>query len=290
MSTAEGRDLHGKVAVVSGASRGVGRGIAHELGAAGMTVYVTGRTSGKGSGTGTDGLPGTVESTAELVGSAGGRGVPVVCDHTDDEQVADLFRRVEGEEGRLDVLVNCAWGGYERYGEVPFDAPFWEQPAWRWEGMFRAGVRAAFVTTAAATPLLLASGGGLVVNISAGDRGKFLGGALYDTAKNAVDRLAFGMARELRDHGVAVVALYPGFVRTERVMKAFEDAGVEPEPSAGPDQSPRYTGRAVAALAADPEAMEKSGGTHAVGDLAREYGFTDVDGSQPAAFRLPDAD
>lgn len=283
-------DLRDRIAVVTGASRGVGRGIAHELGAAGATVYVTGR-SVQGEPT-ADGLPGTVAGTAELVSEAGGRGIAVLCDHTDDAQVEALFARVEEEEGRLDVLVNAAWGGYERYDAVPFDAPFWEQPAWRWRGMFRAGLRAAFMTSKLAAPLLIrtAEDGrpGLIAHLSFGDRGRWLGQVPYDTAKTAVDRLAFGMARELRQHDVAAVALYPGFVRTERVMSAFEGGGADPDAEGGPDQSPRYTGRAVVALAADPDVLRHSGAAIPVGDLAEEYGFTDIDGRRPPAFRLPD--
>lgn len=284
-------DLDDRIAVVTGASRGVGRGIAHELGAAGATVYVTGR-SVQGEPT-ADGLPGTVAGTAELVTAAGGHGVAVLCDHTQDDQVEALFARVAEERGRLHVLVNAAWGGYERYGEVPFDAPFWEQPLWRWGGMFRAGVRAAFVASKLAAPLLIRGAEesgrtGLLVHVSAGDRGRWLGQVPYDTAKSAVDRLAFGMARELRPHDVAALALYPGFVRTERVLAAFAAGGQDPDAEGGPDQSPRYTGRAVVALAADPEVLRHSGGAVPVGDLAAEYGFTDVDGSQPPAFRLPD--
>lgn len=283
-------DLRDRIAVVTGASRGVGRGIAHELGAAGATVYVTGR-SVRGEPT-ADGLPGTVAGTAELVSEAGGRGVAVLCDHTDDAQVEALFARVEEEEGRLDVLVNAAWGGYERYDDAPFDAPFWEQPTWRWRGMFRAGLRAAFMASKLAAPLLMRTAAdgrpGLIAHLSFGDRGRWLGQVLYDTAKSAVDRLAFGMARELREHCIAAVALYPGFVRTERVLAGYEASGADPDHEGGPDQSPRYTGRAVVALAGDPDVLRHSGEAIPVGDLAAEYGFTDLDGSQPPAFRLPD--
>ncbi len=271
--------LKGKVAVVTGASRGVGRGIAQELGEAGATVYVTGR-SVRGGQT-TDDLPGTIEETAELVGQAGGIGIAVRCDHTVDDQVEALFERVKGEQAHLDVLVNNVWGGYEKYGSAPFDAPFWEQPLWRWHGMFDAGVRAHYTTSRLAAPLMIAQGRGLIVNISFGDRQKYLSSLIYDVSKSAVDRLAMGMAHELREYNIAALSLYPGFTRTERVMAGYTgDLSVT--------ESPRYTGRAVVALAADPDVLQKSGRAFPVGELAREYGFTDVDGRQPAPSRVDD--
>ena len=269
-------DLSETVALVTGASRGVGRGIAHELGVGGATVYVTGRST---SDDRTDGLPGTVDGTADLVSEAGGEGVAVVCDHTDDAAVEALFERIEGERGRLDLLVNGVWGGYEGYDDT-FDAPFWEQPRERFDAMFDAGVRAAYVASQLAAPLLFESDRALLVNVSAGDGEHYRGQVAYDTAKAAVDRMAKGMAHELRAHAVAVLVVYPGFTRTERVMEAMD--GEEPEGV----ESPRYVSRAVAALAGDESVLEKSGGIYRTGGLAREYGFTDVDGSQPAPFDL----
>ena len=270
-------DLDGVVALVTGASRGVGRGVAHELGAAGATVYVTGRST---AGDRTDGLEGTVEGTADLVTSAGGTGIGIVCDHTDDSAVAALFDRIRDEHGGLDLLVNCAWGGYESYDDT-FDDPFWTQPVSRWDRMFDAGVRAAFVASQHAVGPMLDRGSGLLVNVSSGDDGKFRGSVPYDVAKTAVDRMTAGMAHELREHGVAAVVLYPGFTRTERVEAAFERDGVLEG-----TESPRYAGRAVAALAADPDVMARSGGVFKTGELAREYGFSDVDGRQPEPFEF----
>jgi NAD(P)-dependent dehydrogenase (short-subunit alcohol dehydrogenase family) len=261
-------DLRGVVSVVTGASRGAGRGIAQVLGEAGATVYVTGRsvrTASSPSG-------GTIDETAELVEAGGGVGVAVRCDHTIDEQVASLFARVEREQGHLDLLVNNVWGGYKQHGntEVPFfDMPFWEQPLWRWEGMFTAGVRAHFVASQYAAPLLLArlaKRPGLIVHTIAWAFGAYLGNVLYDTAKAATARMAFGLAQELRPHGVAAVALAPGHL--------------------GVSETPQYLGRAVAALAGDPQVMAKSGQLLTVGELAREYGFTDVDGTQPEPFQI----
>ena len=271
-------DLGGDVALVTGASRGVGRGIAHELGAAGATVYVTGRSTADDR---TDGLEGTVGGTAELVTAAGGEGVSVVCDHTDDSAVAALFDRVEGEHGALDLLVNCAWGGYESY-DGTFDDPFWAQPTGRWDRMFDAGVRAAFVASRHAVGPMIARGSGLLVNVSSGDDGKFRGSVPYDVAKTAVDRMTAGMAHELREHGVAAVVLYPGFTRTERVEAAFD----RPEDVPEGIESPRYSGRAVAALAGDADVMARSGGVFKTGELAHESGFTDVDGTRPEPFEF----
>lgn len=267
------------VVVVTGASRGVGRGIAVELGRAGATVYVTGRSV---VGDTTDGLPGTITETAAVVSERGGTGIAVECDHTVDADVERLFERVADEQGGLDVLVNNAWGGYEDYDET-FDAPFWAQPLDRWDGMFEAGVRAQFTASRLAAPLMIERGSGLIVGISSGDGEKYRGNVLYDTAKTAIDRMGKGMAHELRDHGVASVIVYPGFVRTERVVQAFVEAG-EPVPSA--THSPEFVGRAVVALAADPDVMAKSGGIFTTAELGVEYGFTDTDGTRPVPFEL----
>jgi NAD(P)-dependent dehydrogenase (short-subunit alcohol dehydrogenase family) len=271
--------LRGRVAVVTGASRGVGKGIALALGEAGATVYVTGRSDVGGT---TEGLPGTVQDTTEAVTQRGGQGVAVRCDHTADAEVEALFARVTQEQGRLDLLVNNVWGGYEQQDWARFGAPFWEQPLRHWSGMFESGVRAHLVATRLAVPLLLANGRGLIIHTTAWDRDKYLGNLFYDVAKAAVNRMAFGMARELQPHQVAVVALAPGFVRTERVLAAFAGAGRVPENL----ESPEYIGRAVVALAADANVMARSGRVLTVGQLAREYGFTDIDGRQWPPFQI----
>ncbi|KTG08485.1 hypothetical protein AUR64_17530 [Haloprofundus marisrubri] len=272
-------NLFDTVAVVTGASRGVGRGIALSLGDAGATVYVTGRSV---AGDTTDNLPGTVTETAKMVTERGGQGVAVRCDHTVDADVGALFARIDDEQTHLDLLVNNVWGGYEGYDET-FDDPFWTQPMDRWSGMFDAGVRAHYTASRLAARRMVDKEDGLVVNVSSGDGDRYRGSVMYDVAKTAVDRMAKAMAHELRDHDVAAVSLYPGFVRTERVVRAFEDAGEGvPEET----HSPEYVGRAVAALAADPDVMEKSGQVLLTGALAREYDFTDTDGTQPPPFEL----
>ncbi len=270
----------GKVAVVTGATRGAGRSIAAVLGEAGAIVYVTGRSTRVGGAT--EGLAGTIEDTADGVSVRGGVGIAVRVDHTVGAEVEALFERVRHQYGGLDLLVNNAWGGYEHHDLATFTAPFWEQPLSRWESMFTAGVQATMVSSRFAAPLLIANGGGLIVSTVAWAFGEYLGNLYYDTAKAAIVRMAFGMATELRQHDVAAVALAPGFMRTERVMLAHEQ---QPFPLDA-TESPEYVGRAVAALAADRAIMAKSGSVLTVGDLAREYGFTDVDGSQPEAFRL----
>lgn len=290
-------DLRGKVAVVTGASRGAGRGIALELGAAGATVYVTARSTRDKPAdsygqilalSGLDAVPGTIEDTAEAVVQAGGRAIPVRCDHADADEVAALFAQIEREHGRLDLLVNNAWGGHEVFDGV-FDAPFWQHPQEQWEAMFDRGVRHHWLASRLAAPLLLRTGKALIVGTTFWDRDRYLrGNLLYDLAKSAIARLAFGMAQELRAHEVASIAVSPGWMRTEFVLlghKADENTWRE-RPALARTESPRYLGRAVAALAADASVMTKTGTVQRVADLAREYGFTDIDGRQPEAFEI----
>ena len=271
-------DLRGKIALVTGASRGVGRGIAHELGVAGATVYVTGRSVSDDETP--EDLGGNINGTAALVTGSGGTGIAARCDHTVDAEVEAVFERISREQGRLDILVNNVWGGYEGFGDEDFSAPFWEQPMWRWDLMFDAGVRAHYVASCLAVPLMLPQGRGMIVNISAGDEGKYRGWVMYDTAKEAVDRMAFALGQELRPHGIAALALYPGLTRTERVERF-----ASPEELAK-SESPRYAGRAIVALATDDDVMERSGGAYKTGELAREYGFIDIDGTQPPPFKF----
>jgi NAD(P)-dependent dehydrogenase (short-subunit alcohol dehydrogenase family) len=291
------KPLKGRVAVVTGASRGAGRGIALELGAAGATVYVTGRSTRAQPAESygrilalseLEALPGSIDETADELTRMGGHGIAVRCDHTQEDDVASLFARVQREQGRLDLLVNNAWGGHETFDGV-FEAPFWEHPLSNWESMFDRGVRNHLLASRFAAPLMVVQKSGLIAITSFWDRDKYLRGNLfYDLAKSAMNRLAFGMAEELRPHGVASLALSPGWMRTEFVLAGHktDEAHWHERPALARTESPRYLGRAIAALAGDAGVMQKSGGVHRVADLAREYGFTDVDGRQPEAFEL----
>ena len=271
--------VDGKVALVTGASRGVGKGVALALGEAGAIVYITGRTvSGEQP---TTPLEGTLDATAAEVRAQGGECVAIQCDHRDDDAVRNVLSRIQSERGRLDVLVNNAWGGYEplhagRFEE--FQAPFWEQPLEFWDGMFAAGVRTHYVSSSFGAPLMLEHGG-LIVNMSSFAGVSSKENVALGTAKAATDRLTLLMSEQLRAHGVAVVSLYPGLVRTEGILKWKDYIDLSNS------ESPLFVGRAVVALAADPRLMDRAGETLVAAELAAEYGFTDEDGSVPDSLR-----
>jgi dehydrogenase/reductase SDR family protein 1 len=281
MATVDDQPLAGRVAVVTGASRGIGKGIALELGAAGATVYVTGRTVTEGR------LPGSVGSTAEEVDRLGGRGVPVVCDHSDDSAVTSLFERVASDSGRLDVLVNNVYNSPAAARWL--GKPFWEVPATAWDETFVIGVRSHYVSAVLAAPLLLQSGGGLIVNVSSPGSVRYMHNTVYGVGKAAVDRMTKDMAHELEGRDVTVLSIWPGIVNTEllQMIPAGHDGRrVLSLPGEGEfdldgAESPRFPGRAVVALAADPKRERWSGQAVYVADLADHYGFTDVDGRVP---------
>jgi NAD(P)-dependent dehydrogenase (short-subunit alcohol dehydrogenase family) len=265
------KPLHDCVALVTGASRGGGKGIALVLGEQGAKVYVTGR-SVRGEPT-TLGRPGTIDDTVEEVTARGGTGFAIRCDHTDDAQVEAVFDRIETEQGRLDLLVNNAWSGYEISPDPSL--AFWELEWRHWDLMFDGGLRAAAFASALAAPAMVAVGRGLIVNITwVLDRPH--GHAFYEVVKNATNKLTEQMADDLRPYGVACVAVSPGFMRLERMNLTPKRAATT--------ESPEFVGRAVAALAADESYLEKSGCVFTTPELAREYGFTDVDGTQQSAF------
>ncbi|HEX2876210.1 MAG TPA: SDR family NAD(P)-dependent oxidoreductase [Polyangiaceae bacterium] len=290
--------LAGKVAIVTGASRGGGRGIAIELGAAGATVYVTGRSTRSAPApsyakfletTSMASMPGTIEDTANEVTAAGGRGIPNRCDHSSVADVRALFARVEEEQGRVDILVNNAWGGHETFTAASLSAPFWEQPIEHWGSMFDRGVRNHVLACQLAAPVFIRQMGGLIVTTTFWDRGRYLKGNLfYDLAKAAMNRLAFAVAEELRPHGVTSIGVSPGWMRTELVLAGHQadESTWREQPALARTESPRYLGRGVVALASDVDVMTKSGTTQTVGALALEYGFTDVDGRVVPPFEL----
>jgi NAD(P)-dependent dehydrogenase (short-subunit alcohol dehydrogenase family) len=277
------RGLEGAVALVAGATRGAGRGIAVELGARGATVYCTGRTTRDAQSPMQ--RPETIDETADLVDAAGGHGIAVRVDHTEIEQVAALVARIEHEQdGRLDVLVNSLWGGDPLSG---WSSSFWEHSLSDGLEMQRHAVGAHLITAWHAVPLLVRRGGGLVVEVTDGDGGRYGGLLFYDLAKASNVRIARDLAVDLRPYGVAAVAVAPGFLRSEAMLDYFgvteetwRDAIATDEHFAQ-SETPRFVGRVVAALAADREVMRFSGRTLHSGPLAEEYGIDDVDGRQP---------
>jgi NAD(P)-dependent dehydrogenase (short-subunit alcohol dehydrogenase family) len=285
------RPLTGRVALVAGATRGAGRGIAVALGEAGATVYCTGRTTRERPSE--YGRPETIEETAELVAAAGGHGIAVAVDHLQVEEVAALVARIDAEQGRLDILVNDIWGG-ERL--IEWNTPVWEHDLAGGLRMLRLAVDTHVITSHHALPLLIRRPGGLVVEMTDGTRAynadRYRLSVFYDLAKAASIRLAFSQGHELAPHGCTAVALTPGWLRSEEMLEHFgvteanwrDAAAVQPH-FAAISESPRFVGRAVAALAADPEVARLNGGSFSSGGLAREYGFTDVDGSAPDCWR-----
>ena len=283
--------LTGKVALVAGATRGAGRGTAVSLGEAGATVYCTGRSTRERRSD--YDRPETIEETAELVDAAGGHGIAVAVDHLEHAQVAALVARIDAEQGRLDVLVNDIWGG-EQLAE--WNTPLWEHDLDGGLRMLRLAIDTHLITSHFALPLLIRRPGGLVVEMTDGtleyNAANYRLSTFYDLAKTAVIRLAFAQAKELAPHGCTAVALTPGWMRSEMMLDIYgvTEATWRDAERGNPhfkaiSESPRFVGRAVAALAADPDLQRRSGGSFSSGGLAREYGFTDIDGSQPDAWR-----
>lgn len=259
--------LAGKIAVVTGATRGVGKGVALVLAEEGATVYVTGRT-----------IAGAFDGKPNVLA--------LQCDHTSDEQAEAAFARILAEAGRIDILVNNVWGGSENLienGEFTWGLPFWRQRVQRWDSMFAAGVRAHYVASSLAAPGMVERGGGLIVNLSYWAARKYKGNVAYGVAKAATDKLAQDMAEELRPHGVTALSLYPGLVRTEMIMALAAHVDLSNS------ESPEFIGRTVAALAADPQVLRRSGTVVTAAELALEYGYADVDGRQPVPLTLETA-
>lgn len=258
--------LTGKVAAVTGATFGIGRGVARALAARGARVFTTGRTP-----------PDAVESESGVT--------HLRCDHRNDAEVDRAFETVIGDHGGIDILVNNVWGGYERMvedGIFTWTKPFWEQPLWRWDAMFSAGVRAHYRASQLAAPAMIAKRSGLIVNVSFWAAQKHIGNVAYGVSKAATDKMTADMAVELRPHGVSVVSLYPGLVRTEKVMEAA--AWMDLSNS----ESPEFVGRAVAALASDSDVIRHTGRVLVAASVAEAYGLTDVDGARPRPLTLAD--
>jgi NAD(P)-dependent dehydrogenase (short-subunit alcohol dehydrogenase family) len=285
------RRLDGKVALVAGATRGAGRGTAVALGESGATVYCTGRSTRERRSE--YDRPETIEDTAELVDAAGGTGIAVAVDHLEPDQVGALVQRIDAEHGRLDVLVNDIWGAERLF---QWNTPVWEHDLEKGLRLLRLAIDTHLITSHFALPLLIREPGGLVVEMTDGTREynaeRYRVSTFYDLAKSAVIRLAFAQGHELAPHGCTAVALTPGWLRSELMLEIYgvteanwrDGAAVNPH-FAAISESPRFVGRAVAALAADPQVQRHNGGSFSSGGLAREYGFTDLDGSQPDAWR-----
>ena len=283
--------LEGKVALVAGATRGAGRGTAIALGEAGATVYCTGRTTRHRRSD--YGRSETIEETAEMVTAAGGAGIAVEVDHLHAAEVEQLVRRIDDDHGRLDILVNDVWGGENL---VQWNTPVWEHDLDAGLRMLHGAVDTHLVTSHFALPLLIRRPGGLVVEMTDGTReynaAHYRLSVFYDLAKSAVLRLAFSQAEELKPFQCTAVALTPGWMRSEMMLEHYgvseanwrDGAAVNPH-FAAISESPRFVGRAVAALAADPDLHRRTGGSFSSGGLARDYGFTDIDGSRPDCWR-----
>jgi NAD(P)-dependent dehydrogenase (short-subunit alcohol dehydrogenase family) len=283
------KPLAEKVALVAGATRGAGRGTAVALGEAGATVYCTGRSTREQRSE--YDRPETIEETAELVTGAGGAGIAVAVDHLEPDQVEALVKRIDDESGRLDVLVNDVWGG-ERLFE--WDSPVWKHDLENGLRLLHLALDTHLITSHFALPLMIRKPGGLVVEMTDGTReyndANYRNSTFYDLAKSSVIRLAFAQSEELAPHGCAAVALTPGWLRSEMMLDNYGVTEANWREAAQPhfvaiSESPRFVGRAVAALASDPDLQRRNGGSFSSGGLAREYGFTDIDGSQPDCWR-----
>ena len=269
--------LQDRVVVVTGASRGAGKGIALALGATGATVYVTGRTRNEGDAP----LPGTVQATADAVTAAGGEGIPVYCDHGDDDSVQKLFEQVAVEQGRLDILVNNATSLHDAMTQA---GPFWDKPL-ALTGLWEVGMRSHYSAAWHAAPLLLANGEGLIINTSSFGGRIYMHGPAYGAGKAAVDKMSHDMAIDFRPYNVAVISIWMGLLLTERTQRVFD---AEPEKYAdlvATAETPQFTGRVIDGLARDSKLMDKSGSVLIGAELAQEYGLTDINGTSPPSHR-----
>jgi len=277
----QNRRLEGAVALVTGATRGIGKGIAIELASEGASVYFTGRSTDEDPT-----RPGTLAATTAEIEAVGGRGIGLRCDHHVDADVAAVFERIEKDEGRLDILVNNATADLEQM----IGKPSWELPLELWDDVIGVGLRSHYVASMLAAPLMIPQQSGLIVNVSSHGSREYLMGVVYGVGKAGVEKLTTDLSHEIREHGVSVVSIWPGLVKSEnRLVNAVREPdgrltlfGLDLQFA----ETPHFPGRAVVALAADEKRIERSGRAFWVADLARDYGFTDIDGSIPDAEKL----
>ncbi|WP_078382495.1 SDR family NAD(P)-dependent oxidoreductase [Sutcliffiella halmapala] len=276
------KPLIGKIALVTGGSRGAGRGIAVELGKAGATVYITGRST---QGSSTNNWPGTIDDTVAQIEAAGGKAIAIRCDHTNDAETEAVIDQISTEQGKLDILINNVWGAHDLGVE---GKPFWELSLKNWDTMFTAGVRAQLATNHFAIPLLRENKQAIIIHTTFWDDNKYTGQFYYDLAKNALVRMAYGLSIELKQDNIAVLAVSPGFMRTELVLEHFQvkEANWQESDDLKRTETPYYIGRGIQALASDPDIMKKTGQVLKVGDVAKEYQFTDIDNRYIPPFSL----
>jgi dehydrogenase/reductase SDR family protein 1 len=275
--------LKDKIALVTGASRGLGKGIAIALAKEGATLYITGRTMRDSSLTSP--LGGSIDQTADEISKYGGKCHAIQCDHTIDREVDAVFGQIKSDHGKLDLLVNAAWGGYEYFHdgtEFWTEGGFWDAPISRWDHMFNAGVRASYYSSCLAARMMIEQRSGCIVNLSFWASQRVDQGVAYSTSKAATDQMTAAMAHELKPHHIPAICLYPGIVRTEAVLKSAAHFDLSNS------ESPEFTGRVIAAMAADPEIMQKTGKVLVVAKEASRYGIKDIDGRQPSPLTLND--
>lgn len=286
--------LKGKIALVTGASRGAGRGIALELALAGVKVYITGRSRKGEITTQYDDL--TLDQTVEIIEKESGTAIPITCDHTDANQIKEVFKKIESEEEKLDILVNNVWGGYMgEHGNLDiktdsFIAPFWEQPLWRYDKMFTTAARAHYIASQLAAPLMIKEKSGLIVTTTFWDKDKYISNLPYDLVKAVKNRMSYGMAIELKPYTVTALTLSLGWIRTEHLKRLFDldDFNYKEKEGYEKTESTRFAGRAIVALANDPKIIQHTGKIYTTAELARIYQFTDLDGTQPEYYSIKD--
>jgi NAD(P)-dependent dehydrogenase (short-subunit alcohol dehydrogenase family) len=286
--------LQGKIALITGASRGAGRGIAIELALEGVKVFITGRSRRGHSTTQYDDL--TLDDTAALIADMGGIAIPLTCDHTKETDILAAFDHIKQNESRLDILVNNVWGGYMgEHGNLDietqsFSAPFWEQPLWRYDRMFNTALRAHYIASQQAAPLMIDQKDGLIVTTSFWDQYKYISNLPYDLVKTGVNRLSYGMAIELKPYNISAITVGLGWIRTEHLkqMHDLDDENYKHKEGFELTESTRFVGRAIVALAKDSERIHHTGKILTTSELARLYQFRDLDGTQPKYFSISD--